>query len=308
VGILSACGNDVDDRRPELGIAIVSYRVPELLRGCLASLRRAEDVDGLRVCVVDCASGDGSVEMVRREFPEVDLVASDKNLGYVGGNNVALARLRALDPRPRFVLLLNPDTVVPPRALREMLDLFARYPDVGAAGPRLHLENGELDFACKRGFPSPATSLYHMIGLSRLFPRSRRFGRYRLTFVDERALADVDSVVGAFMMVRDEVVEAVGLLDDDFFMYGEDLDWAFRIKRAGWRVVYNGQVDVLHYKRQSSRQSVRAVSEFYRAMRVFFRKHYASSTPKPVGLVIEALVTALGTVAVMRRMAQGAGG
>jgi N-acetylglucosaminyl-diphospho-decaprenol L-rhamnosyltransferase len=298
----------VTDGRPELGIAIVSYRVPGFLRGCLQSLRQTEGVDGMRVCVVDSASGDDSVEMVRREFPEVDVVASDTNLGFVGGNNVALTRLRSLEPRPRFLLMLNPDTLVPARALREMLDLFERFPDVGAAGPRLHLENGELDFACKRGFPSPATSLYHMIGLSRLFPRSRRFGRYRLTFVDERALADVDSVVGAFMMVRDEVVETVGLLDDDFFMYGEDLDWAYRIKHAGWRVVYNGQVDVLHYKRQSSRQSVRAVGEFYRAMRVFFRKHYASQTPPPLGVLIEGLISALGTIAVMRRLARGATG
>ena len=287
--------------RPELGVAIVSYRVPHLLRGCLESLRHAEGVDGMRVCVVDNASGDGSVEMVRAEFPGVELIASDRNLGYVGGNNAALAHLRGAEDRPRFLLLLNPDTVVPPTALREMLDLFERYPDVGAAGPRLHLENGEIDHACKRGFPSPTTSLYHMIGLSRLFPRSRRFGRYRLTFVDERALADVDSVVGAFMMVRDEVIATVGLLDDDFFMYGEDLDWAFRIKRAGWRVVYNGRVDVLHYKRQSSRKSLRAVGEFYRAMRIFFRKHYASKTPAPLALAIETAIRALGAVSVARR-------
>src|SRR5207247_10835508 len=136
-------------RGPELGIAIVSYRVPEFLRGCLRSLRSVEAVDGLRVCVVDSASGDGSVEMVRREFPEVDVIASEVNIGYVGGNNVALNHLRALEPRPRFLLLLNPDTVVPPRAFRQMLDLFTDYPDVGAAGPRLHLENGQLDHASK---------------------------------------------------------------------------------------------------------------------------------------------------------------
>lgn len=298
----------MSDRGPELGIAIVSYRVPGFLRGCLAALRRTEAVDGIRICVVDCASGDGSAEMVAREFPEVDLVASETNLGFVGGNNLALTRLRATEPRPRFLLLLNPDTIVPPRALRDMLDLFAKYPDVGAAGPRLHLENGDLDHACKRGFPSPATSLYHMVGLSRLFPRSRRFGRYRLTFIDERALADVDSVVGAFMMVRDQVVDAVGLLDDDFFMYGEDLDWAYRIKRAGWRVVYNGQVDVLHYKRQSSRQSDRAVGEFYRAMRVFFRKHYAAATPRALALAIEAVIWAMAALATARRMVRGVAG
>jgi GT2 family glycosyltransferase len=140
-----------------------------------------------------------------------------------------------------------------------------------------------------------------MVGLGRLFPRSRRFGRYRLTYLDERAVADVDSVMGAFMLVRLDVVREVGLLDETFFMYGEDLDWAFRIKQAGWRVVYNGRVDVLHYKRQSTRQSPRAEVEFYRSMLLFFRKHYASVTPWPWQVVIEGSIRGLWAAQLARQ-------
>jgi GT2 family glycosyltransferase len=292
---------------PELAVVLVSYNTRDLLRDCLRSLEAAEGVNGIESWVVDNRSSDGSVEMVRAEFPDVHVIASQANLGYPGGNNAALREIAARDPMPRYVLLLNPDTVVPPRALREMIDLLERYPAAGAAGPRLHLADGTLDWACRRGFPTPAASFYYLSGLSRLFPKSRRFGQYQLSYLDERAVADVDSVVGAFMLVRSEVLERVGLLDEAFFMYGEDLDWAFRIKQAGWRVLYNGRVDVLHYKRQSSKQNRRAAIEFYRSMLIFFRKHYAAVTPIPVRLMVEAGVRALwGVELVRQRVPSGA--
>lgn len=293
---------------PELAVVLVSFNTRDLLRDCLRSIEAAEGVDNVEVWVVDNRSSDGSAEMVRSAFPNVHLIAARENLGYPAGNNAALRQIRALDPPPPWVLLLNPDTVVPPGAFRAMIDLLARYPAAGAAGPRLHLPDGRIDWACRRGFPTPAASLYYLSGLSRIFPRSRRFGRYQLTYVDERAIADVDSVVGAFMLVRFEVLERVGLLDEDFFMYGEDLDWAYRIKQAGWRVLYNGQVDVLHYKRQSTRQSRRAALEFYRSMLIFFRKHYAAITPPPIRLAVEASVRALwGVELVRQRLAIGSG-
>lgn len=290
----------------ELAIVVTSHNTRDLLRACLASLRDAREVT-FDTWVVDDVSSDGTPEMVRREFPEVRLIATERNVGYPGANNLALREIvRAPEP-PRFVLLLNGDTVVPPRALREMLDVIERHPGVGAAGPRLHLADGQLDWACKRGFPTPAASLYHWTQLSRLFPRSRRFGQYRLTYLDERAVADVDSVVGAFMLVRFEVLEQVGLLDESYFMYGEDLDWAFRIKRAGWRVLYNGRVDVLHHKRQSTRQSPRAQIEFYRSMLIFFRKHYAGITPWPLRVIVEAAVRTLWASAALRLRIQPGG-
>jgi len=153
------------------------------------------------------------------------------------------------------------------------------HPEAGVAGPKLVLEDGSLDLACRRSFPTPQVAVYRMVGLSKLFPRHPRFGRYNLTYLDPDQVAEVDSVVGAFMLVKRDAVQGVGLLDEDFFMYGEDLDWAYRITQSGWKVYYNPAVTVLHVKRASSRHSDRAAREFYRAMRIFYDKHYASSTP-----------------------------
>ncbi len=139
--------------------------------------------------------------------------------------------------------------------------------------------DGSLDLACRRSFPSPAVSLYRFTGLSRLFPKHRQFGRYNMTFADPDEELEVDLVVGAYMQVRREAISDVGLLDETFFMYGEDLDWAYRIKTAGWKVYYQPQIVVKHVKRAASRQSQRAQFEFQRAMLLFYRKHYRQTTP-----------------------------
>jgi hypothetical protein len=153
-------------------------------------------------------------------------------------------------------------------------------PQVGIAGPKIVLPDGILDKACKRGFPTPLVSLYHFAGLGKLFPHSRRFGRYNMTFVGPDEEAEVDSVVGAYMQLRREAIAQVGLLDERFFMYAEDIDWAFRIKAQGWKVMYHPQVQILHVKRAASRQSRRAQFEFTRAMLLFYRKHYEAQTPR----------------------------
>ncbi|RLC61067.1 MAG: glycosyltransferase family 2 protein [Chloroflexi bacterium] len=269
----------------DLGIVIASYNTCDLLRACLHSVYASEGDFAFEVCVVDNASSDGSAEMVATEFPQARLIANAQNVGYPSANNQGLkafgfAKTRSSDPKtPRFALLLNSDTELPPDALSGMLSFMARYPDAGVAGPKLVLRDGSLDLACRRSFPTPEVSFYRMVGLSRLFPRSRRFGRYNLTYLDPDQVAEVDSVVGAFMLVRAEAIAQAGLMDEQFFMYGEDLDWAYRIKRAGWKIYYNPAVTVVHVKRASTRQNPRAQIEFYRAMDVFYRKHYAARTP-----------------------------
>jgi N-acetylglucosaminyl-diphospho-decaprenol L-rhamnosyltransferase len=157
---------------------------------------------------------------------------------------------------------------------------------VGVAGPKLVLEDGSLDVACRRSFPTPMVSFYRFSGLSKLFPHNPRFGRYNMTFVDPDLELEVDSVVGAYMQVRREAVRDAGLLDEAFFMYGEDLDWAFRIKEAGWKVFYHPQVMVKHIKRASSRRSKKAQFEFQRAMLIFYRKHYRRTTPLWLHLMV----------------------
>lgn len=266
----------------ELAIVIVNFNVKDLLRDCLRSLDRARNGLSVDVWVVDNASTDQSAEMVASEFPWVNLRKTRSNLGFARANNLALREILAAAPiqgLPRHVMLLNPDTEVPSEALIELPRFLDDNSDVGAVGPRLLLSNGQLDLACRRSFPTPKVALYRMTGLSRLFPRSPRFGRYNLAYLPIDAIAEVDSVVGACMLVRGEVLVKVGLLDEAFFMYGEDLDWALRIKQVGWKIVYNGQVVVYHHKRASSSQrSGESLIAFYRAMLIFFEKHYASQT------------------------------
>ncbi|MFN8533011.1 MAG: glycosyltransferase family 2 protein [Dehalococcoidia bacterium] len=273
-------------------IVIVSYNVERLLRDCLRSLFASQGA-AFEVAVVDNRSSDDSARMVREEFPAVRLIESPHNGGFAYANNIGLRDYldRPNAERPRYALLLNPDTVLPPRGLADMIAYLDARPEVGAAGPKLLLADGTLDLACRRSFPDPTVSFYRLAGLSKLFPRSRRFGRYNLTYLDPDVETEVDSVVGAFMMVRGTAIDQVGLLDETFFMYGEDLDWAFRLKAQGWTVRYNPAVTVLHYKGQSSRQRrARTTVEFYRAMEIFYRKHYARSRPAVLnGLIVGAI-------------------
>jgi GT2 family glycosyltransferase len=291
---------------PSLAIVIVSYNTRDLLRDCLRSISQNGATCALDIWVVDNASRDGSAAMVRAEFPHAHVIDSPRNGGFAYANNLALRELgvgswgsganapspNSQLPTPDYVLLLNPDTIVPPGALDALVGFMQANSAVGACGPKLLLGDGSLDLACRRAFPTPEIAFYRMTGLSRLFPHSPRFGRYNMSHLDPDVQTEVDSVVGACMLVRGAVVREVGLLDEAYFMYGEDLDWAFRIKQYGWKIAYVPSVTVHHYKRASSRQrpfpSIRA---FYAAMRVFHRKHYAATTPAPLNALIELGIT-----------------
>jgi N-acetylglucosaminyl-diphospho-decaprenol L-rhamnosyltransferase len=294
---------------PGLAIVIVNYNTRDLLRDCLNSILESDGDFTYQVCVVDNNSSDGSAALVRESFPQVHLIESQVNGGYAYANNLGLRAMgfgSALPPDasyPRYALLLNSDTVLPPSALQDMLAFMEAHPQAGAAGPRLVLPDGQLDRACRRSFPTPEVACYRLTGLSLLFPHSQRFGRYNLSYLDPAETTEVDSVVGAFMMVRGQAIQQVGLLDEGFFMYGEDLDWAYRLKQAGWKVYYNADVTVLHYKEASSKgkRAIRLKTryEFYRAMHLFYRKHYASTTPFWLhGLVLTGLVLRAGAALV----------
>ncbi len=285
----------------DIGIIIVNWNTRDLLQRCLETVFASEGDLTYRVVVVDNASSDGSTDMVALNFPQVTLISLSRNIGYPAGNNCGLKALgdsrsnsTVTEPPPRYALLLNPDTELPRTALANMLSFMDADASIGAAGPKLVLEDGRLDLACRRSFPSPEISFWRMIGFSKLFPKSRRFARYNLTFLDEDEVADVDSVVGAFMMVRREVIDRVGQLDESFFMYGEDLDWCKRIKEAGWRVTYYPLVTVLHIKRAASAKSRRARMEFIRAMLIFYNKHYRAQTSWPANLAVLAGIALRG--------------
>jgi N-acetylglucosaminyl-diphospho-decaprenol L-rhamnosyltransferase len=309
----------------DLGIVIVNYQVRDLLRDCLASVYASRGGFSFKVCVVDNDSRDGSAEMVVDEFPQVLLVRTE-NRGYAAGNNLGLREFGFVDqghgitgkeqgtteapsvgslastpPWPRYALLLNPDTILPPSALADMLHFMEERPRAGVAGPRLVRADGSLDRACRRSFPTPEVAFYRLFGLSRLFSKSPRFGRYNLTYLSPDLTTEVDSVVGAFMLMRGVVLSQVGLLDERFFMYAEDLDLCYRVKQQGWQVWYNADVTVLHYKGQSSRQrSTFANVKFYETMRLFHDKHFKQHSFFLVNWLIHAAVAMLGGWALLR--------
>jgi GT2 family glycosyltransferase len=290
----------------DLGIVIVNYNVRDLLRDCLESVFDSRSDFTFEVCVVDNASNDGSIDMVADEFAQVRLIRAE-NRGYAHGNNLGFRAFgfgnegQVAPSAPRYVLLLNPDTVLPPSALADMLAFMEEHPQAGVSGPRLVREDGSLDKACRRSFPTPEVAAYRLSGLSRLFPRSRRFGRYNVTYLPPNVTTEIDSVVGAFMLVRGEVLSQIGLLDEQYFMYAEDLDFCYRAKQQGWQVWYNAAVTVLHYKGQSSKQrSSFANIQFYRTMRLFHDKHFKEQTFFLVNWIIYTAIGLMGGWALLR--------
>ncbi len=293
---------------PSLAVVILNYNRADLLADCLRSIYDHPTHCDLTVWVVDNASSDGSAEMVREQFPQAHLIVSARNGGYAYGNNLALRRIIALPEDEQaeaayptdYTLLLNNDTIVPPGTFDGLVAYLEQHPEVGVVGPKVLLPDGTLDLACRRSFPTPEVSFYRMVGLARLFPRHPRFGRYNLTYLDPDRETEVDSVVGACMLLRTSIMCEVGLLDEQFFMYGEDLDWAYRIKQYGWRIVYYPAVHIIHYKRASStRRAFPSIHAFYHAMRLFHRKHFAATTPAPLNLLIEAGITGKELIALV---------
>lgn len=293
---------------------VVNFRTPELTIDAVSSLQASVlPHRRLRVIVVDNGSGDDSVARLRAATHGVDLLPSSTNLGFAGGNNLALRYVwdeidEDANRYDTFILLVNSDVIVSPSAIGLAAQYLHDHPDVGIVGPKVVLPNGRLDLACRRGFPTPSRAFWKLTGLSRLFPHNARFTGYNLTHLDENDTTDVDSVVGAFMMLRLAAIDGAGLLDERFFMYGEDLDWAYRIKSRGWRVVYYPSAVVQHLKGASSRrQSYRMIVEFYRSMWLFHRKHYAERTLFLINWLVAAGIVTRGAVALVANLARPAG-
>ncbi|MDH7515633.1 MAG: glycosyltransferase [Bacteroidota bacterium] len=261
--------------RPLVSVIIVNYNVRDLLANCLHSLRPALHGITHEIFVVDNDSDDGSVEMLERDFPAVRVFRNPENVGFARANNIALAHAAG-----DFILLLNPDTLVQEDTVATLIERFREHPDVGMAGCKILTPNGTLEPACRRSFPSPWVAFTKLTGLSALFPRSRLFARYNMTYRSEDETYEVDAISGSFMMLRREVYERVGGLDESYFMYGEDLDWCHRIRQAGWRILYVHETKIVHYGGESTRRSsIDAQTLFYRAMEVFVRKNLAAPLP-----------------------------
>jgi GT2 family glycosyltransferase len=257
--------------RTELEIVIVSHGASGLLRNCLESLRRFPSQCEQRVTVVDSGSIDGTPDMVEKEFPEVRLIRR-ANIGFSAANNVVLRDLQA-----PFVLLLNPDTEVSAAALDSSLERINGDKSIGMVGCRLVTESGALDHACKRSFPTPIGALAHFTAIGRRDRVGGSLSQYRATDLGEYEPGEVDAVNGAYMLVRRQALLEVGLLDEGYWLYMEDLDWCRRFWQAGWKVFYDPSGTVLHVKGGSSgrRRSLRQEAAFHRGMGRFYRRYDA---------------------------------
>lgn len=279
---------------PDLSIVIVNWNSVEYLRECIDSILHYTKGIEVEVILVDNASSDGSIAFMKEHYPEVTIIANERNFGFARGNNLAFPHCTG-----RYILLMNPDTRVLGDALSTMVDFMDRHPKTGIAGCRILNPDLSLQAACRRSIPTPAVAFYRLIGLSRLFPSSKRFSRYNVSFMNPDHEADVDAVSGSFLMFRREMLDDVGPLDERFFLYGEELDWCMRAKEKGWRVSYNPRAEIIHYKGGSSKRSrLRSLYEFHRAMLLFHRKHFAGKLIFPLNVLI-------ATGVLLRGIAQG---
>ena len=287
-----------------LSVVIVNYNVCYFLEQALLSVRRAAAFLGeaVEVFVVDNNSADDSVAMVRARFPEVILLANTDNPGFSKANNQAIRQARG-----EFVLLLNPDTVVEENTFRACCDFMAAHPTGGGLGVYMLDGQGKFLPESKRGLPTPAVAFYKIFGLASLFPRSRTFGRYHLGFLDKTQTHEIEVLSGAFMWLRKAALDKVGLLDEDYFMYGEDIDLSYRLRLGGWQNYYFPGTRIIHYKGESTkRTSVNYVFVFYRAMVIFARKHFAPGRAGLFSLLINAAIWLRAGTAVARRLASRA--
>ena len=280
----------------DLSIIIVNYNVKEFLQNLLHSIEKASSNISHEIIIVDNSSDDGSVELIREKFPSVKLIANTENLGFGKANNQALKIAVG-----KYLLIINPDAIVSENTFDKMIRFFEDNPEAGLAGCKILNPDGTLQLACRRSFPGPWTSFCKVTGLSNLFPKSKLFARYNLTYLDEDQTYEVDAISGSFMMMRKETYDKVGGFDEEFFMYGEDLDLCYRIQQAGFKVFYVHTTQIIHYKGESTKRSrLDETKMFYDAMHLFVKKHFSSS------FLVEAILrSAIGVRKVFAFLGKG---
>ncbi|MCB0402284.1 MAG: glycosyltransferase family 2 protein [Flavobacteriales bacterium] len=257
----------------KLSIIIVNYNVRFFLEQCLLSVFKAVQHLDAEVFVVDNTSTDNSVDMVRKKFPQVRLIANTENVGFSRANNQAIRIAKG-----EYILLLNPDTVVEEDAFEKCIEFMDANPDAGGLGVKMIDGNGIFLPESKRGLPTPAVSFYKIFGLSILFPKSKRFSKYHLGYLKENEINEIEVLSGAYMWMRKSVLDEVGYLDESFFMYGEDIDLSYRITQAGYKNYYFPNTRIIHYKGESTKKgSINYVFVFYNAMIIFSKKHFAKN-------------------------------
>lgn len=281
----------------DVSVIIVNYNVKDLVDNCITSVYKANAGKyNIEVFFVDNNSIDGSPEFISRKYPEVITILNDKNIGFSKANNLALKRAKG-----KYLLILNPDTVLEEGTFDKLIDFCEKYGDAGAVTSKLILANGKLDSACRRSFPTPSVAIPRILGLSKLFPKSRHFAKYNLTYLDENNLSEVDAICGAFMFIPKSVLDKTGFFDEDYFMYGEDLDLCFRIKKSGYKIYYFPEVTTIHFKGESTRKTnLSYVNNFYGAMKIFVRKNFTGA-PRILSVLLQTGIYGRSVVSYVKR-------
>ena len=284
----------------KLSVIIVNYNVRHFLEQCLLSVRQAIKGIDAEVFVVDNNSVDGSQAMLREKFPDITLIESKENLGFSRGNNLAIRKAVG-----EYVLLLNPDTVVEESTFQKCIDFMDDHSDAGALGVKMLDGEGNFLPESKRALPTPWVAFYKIFGLSRIFPKSKKFGKYHLSYLSKEENHEVEVLSGAFMMMRKECLDKIGLLDETFFMYGEDIDLSYRVILGGYKNYYFSETKIIHYKGESTKKgSLNYVKVFYNAMIIFARKHFSRNRQNFYILLIRLAIYFRALIAVGHRIVQ----
>lgn len=281
----------------DLSIVIVNYNVKYFLEQCLHSVKKAIEGIETEVFVVDNNSVDGSCNHIRERFPWVKLIDNKENVGFSKANNQAI-RISS----GKYVLLLNPDTVVEEDTFSKCISFMDEHPEAGSLGVKMIDGSGHYLPESKRALPTPSVAFYKIFGLSSLFPKSKIFGKYHLGYLDKDKTHEVDILAGAFMFLRKETLEKVGLLDEDYFMYGEDIDLSYRITKGGYKNYYYPETTIIHYKGESTKKgSLNYVVVFYNAMIIFANKHFASKRARAYSMIIRLAIYLRAALSLVRR-------
>ncbi len=282
----------------QLSVIIVNYNVKHFLEQCLYSVLKASKNIDVEIFVVDNDSVDGSSQLVREKFPQVTLIENSINLGFSKANNQAVKSAKGT-----YILLLNPDTVVEEDTFEKIIGFMDSHPDAGGLGVKMIDGKGNFLPESKRGLPTPWVAFYKMFGLSKLFPGSKKFGKYHLTYLNENEISEIEVISGAFFLIRRSVLELTGPLDESFFMYGEDIDLSYRIMQAGYKNYYYPGTTIIHYKGESTKKgSLNYVKVFYTAMIIFVNKHFSRERAKLFSLIMQLAIWFHATLAVMKRI------
>jgi len=281
----------------DLSVIIVNYNVKFFIEQCLHSVYNSSKNLVAEIFVIDNNSVDGSCQMVREKFPEVKLIENKSNYGFAKANNQAIKRAKG-----KYILLLNPDTVVEEKTFEKCISFMEDHADAGSMGVKMIDGKGKYLPESKRSLPTPAVAFYKTFGLAALFPRSRIFGKYHLGYLDKEKTHHVEVLPGAFMLIRKSVLEVTGLLDEDYFMYGEDIDLSYRISIAGYKNYYYPGTTIIHYKGESTKKSsINYVMVFYRAMMIFARKHFTRNNAKFFSFLINIAIYMRAAASIFRR-------